>query len=139
VVHLDLSGRPATIVTALVLTALSGLANVLVGGAVLALLGVGALPESPGLSSLTVLAVGSAHLLLGALTLVAASWLLVGRRGSRAFVTGVMLLRIVIATISFGLISGWYSGGAVAGILVAVAVIALLWDSRANAYFHRAR
>ena len=56
--HTDQPQRPTTLVTALVLTALPGLANVLVGGVVLNLLLIGALPNSPGLSTSTLLTVG---------------------------------------------------------------------------------
>lgn len=137
--HTDQRQRPATLVTALALTALTGLANVLVGGVVLNLLLIGALPNSPGLSTSTLLTVGGAYLLLGAITLFGAFGLLVGKPGSRAFVTVVMLLRIATACVSFGVIDAWYSGGSAIGILVSVVVIGLLWDSRANAYFHSAR
>ena len=71
--HTDQPQRPTTLVTALVLTALTGLANVLVGGVVLNLLLIGALPHSSGLSTPTLLTIGGAYLLLGALTLVALS------------------------------------------------------------------
>jgi hypothetical protein len=137
--HTDEPQRPATLVTALALTALAGLANILVGGVVLNLLLIGTLPNSPGLSTPTLLTIGGSYLLLGALTLVGAFGLLVGKPGSRAFVTVVMLLRIATACVSFGVIDAWYSGGSAIGILVSVVVIGLLWDSRANAYFHGAR
>jgi hypothetical protein len=137
--HRDEPQRPATLGTALALSALTGLANVLVGGVVLTLLLIGALPNSPGLSSATLLTIGGSYLLLGALTLVGAYGLGMRKPGSRAFVTILMLLRIATACISFGVIGTWYSGGSVLGILVSVVVIGLLWDSRANAYFHAAR
>jgi hypothetical protein len=130
--------RPATLVTGLGLTALTGVANILVGGVVLALLLVGALPNSPGLSSRTLLTVGLAYLVLGGLTVLGILGLLARRPGSRVFVTIVMLLRIAVACVSFGVVGTWYSIGSVIGIVLSVAVIALLWDSRANAYFHAA-
>jgi len=74
-----------------------------------------------------------AGLLIGGVGLVK------NKPGSRVFVTVVMMLRIAAACISFGAIDTWYSFGSVIGIVVSVVVIALLWDSRANAYFHRAR
>ena len=137
--RLDEPQRPATLVSALALTALTGLANILVGGVALTLLAIGALPNSPGLSTETLLTIGGSYVLLGALTLIGAFGLLARKPGSRAFVTVVMMLRIATACISFGVIDAWYSGGSVVGILVSVVVIGLLWDSRANAYFHAAR
>jgi hypothetical protein len=131
--------RPATLVTALALTVLTGVANVLVGGVVLGLLLVGALPNSPGLSSRTLLTVGSAYLVLGALTVLGILGLLARRPGSRMFLTVLMMLRIAVACVSFGVVGTWYSAGSVIGIAVSVVVIGLLWDSRANAYFHAAR
>ena len=49
-----------------------------------------------------------------------------------------MMLRIAVASISVGVIGTWYAAGSVAGVVVALVVVALLWDSRANAYFHAA-
>jgi hypothetical protein len=63
----------------------------------------------------------------------------VRKPGSRAVVTVVMMLRIAVACISFGVIDRWYSGGSVVGMVVSLVVVGLLWDSRANAYFHNAR
>ena len=137
--YLDEPQRPATLVTALALTALTGLANILVGGVVLMLLLIGTLPNNPGLSTATLLTIGGSYVVLGALTLCGAFGLLMRKPGGRALVTVVMVLRIATACISFGVIETWYSGGSVIGILVSVVVIGLLWDSRANAYFHAAR
>jgi len=137
--HFDEPQRPASLVAALALTALTGLANILVGGVAFALLYIGALPNSPGLSTGTLLTIGGSYLLLGALTLIGAFGLWVRKPGSRAFVTVVMMLRIAMACISFGVIDSWYSGGSVVGMLVSLVVVGLLWDSRANAYFHSAR
>jgi len=138
VVRPDRPERPTTIVVAGALTVLTGAANLLVGSVVLILLGVDVLPNRPGMSSTTLLTVGWGYLLLGAPTLAAGLGLLAGRAGSRAFVTVVMMLRIALACISFGLLDGWYAGSSIFGVAAALAVITLLWDSRANAYFHRA-
>jgi hypothetical protein len=128
--------RPATLVAALWLTAVVGLVNVVVGGALFALLLGGALPRSPGLAGSTIFAVAATYLLLGVLTVVGSVGLRLHQPGSRALVTVLMLVRIAVASVSFGLFGSWYSAGAAVGIVVAVTVIALLWDSRANAYFH---
>ena len=135
----DQPARPATIVTALALTAVSGLANIVVGVAVLTLLHTGALPNSPELSSRSLLTIGWAYPVLGLLTLIGAAGLWTRRPGSRTFLTTLMLIRIAAASVSFGVIGTWYSSGSVLGIVVSVVVIALLWDSRANAYFHVSR
>ena len=137
--HFDEPQRPASLVAALALTVLTGLANILVGGVAVALLYIGVLPNSPGLSTGTLLTIGGSYLLLGTLTLIGAFGLWVRKPGSRVFVTVVMMLRIATACISFGVIDGWYSGGSVVGMLVSLVVVGLLWDSRANAYFHSAR
>jgi hypothetical protein len=128
--------RPATLTVALVLTALTGLANILVGVVALPLMLVGVLPNRPDLSTTTILTLGATYVLLGAATVVGALGLLVGRPRSRGFVTGLMALRIAVACISFAVVGTWYSAGSVVGIVVALVVITLLWDSRANAYFH---
>ena len=120
--------RPATLVAALVLTAATGLVNILVGGVVLIL----------GLSSATLVTLGGSYLLLGALTVAGAYGLMMRRPGSRSFVTVMMMLRILVASISFGVVDTWPAAGSVVGIVVALVVVALLWDSRANAYFHAA-
>ena len=130
--------RPATLVAALALTAATGLVNILVGGAVLILVLVGVLPNSPGLPTATLVAIGGAYLVLGALTVAGAYGLLSRRPGSRSFVTIIMMLRILVASISLGVIGTWSAAGSVVGIVVALVVVALLWDSRANAYFHAA-
>jgi hypothetical protein len=128
--------RPATLRAALALTALTGLANLLVGGAVLALVFVGVLPNRPGVSSQSLVAVGVTYLLLGALTVAGAYGLLTRKAGSRVFVTIVMMLRIAVASITFGVLGTWYAAGSAVGIVLALVVVALLWDSRANAYYH---
>ena len=130
--------RPATLVAALVLTAATGLVNILVGGVVLILVLVGVLPNSPGLSSATLVTLGGSYLLLGALTVAGAYGLMMRRPGSRSFVTVMMMLRILVASISLGVVGTWPAAGSVVGIVVALVVVALLWDSRANAYFHAA-
>lgn len=135
---MDEPQRPATLVAALALTALTGLVNILVGGAVLIVMLVGGRPNRPGLSSASLATVGVASLLLGALTLAGAYGLLTRRAGSRAFVTVVMTLRIAVASITFGVIGTWYAAGSAVGVVVALVVVALLWDSRANAYYHAA-
>jgi hypothetical protein len=138
VVRPDQPERPTTIVVAAALTMLTGSVNVLVGSVLLILLGVDVLPNRPGMSSATLMTMGWGYLLLGAPTLAGGFGLLVGRSGSRAFVTVLMMVRIALACISFGLLDAWYAGGSVLGIAAALVVITLLWDSRANAYFHRA-
>jgi uncharacterized membrane protein len=128
--------RPATLTVALVLTALTGLANILVGVVAFPLTFVGVLPNRPDLSTTTLLVLGATYVLLGAATVVGALGLLVDRPRSRGLVTGLMALRIAVACISFAVVGTWYSAGSVVGIVVALVVITLLWDSRANAYFH---
>ena len=131
--------RPSTLSVALALTGLSGLGNVLVGAVVLILLHTGALPNSGGVARSTLLSVALAYLLLGALTVIGGYALWVHRPGSRSFVTVVMMLRITTSCVTFGILGNAYSAGSAVGIVVAVVVIALLWDSHANEYFHRAR
>lgn len=118
------------------LTALTALVNILVGGAVLTLVLFGVLPNRSGLSSATLVTVGAVYLLLGTATGVGAYGLVVRRAGSRVFLTLMMMLRIAVASLSIGIVGTWYAAGSVAGIVVALVVVALLWDSRANAYFH---
>lgn len=130
--------RPGTLNAALALTAVTALMNILVGGAVLILLLVGVLPNNPGLSSATLVTIGGTYLLLGASTGAGAYGLLLRKAGSRSFVTIMMMLRILVAVIGFGVIGPWPAAGSVLGIVVALVVVALLWDSRANAYFHEA-
>lgn len=127
--------RPATLDVALALTALTGLANLVVGGALLTSLLAGALPKRPGLSSTTLLTAAVTYLLLGTLTVAGAYGLFAGKARSRLFVTVVMMLRMAVATITVGVIGTWYATGSVIGLVVAFVVVALLWDSRANAYF----
>ena len=135
----DETQRPATLDAALALTALTGLANLVVGGAILTSLLVGALPNRPGLSSATLLTGAVTYLLLGTLTVAGAYGLFAGKAGSRVFVTVVMMLRMAVAGISVGVIGTWYAAGSVIGLVVAFVVVALLWDSRANAYFQEHR
>ena len=130
--------RPRTLSVALALTGISGLGNVLVGAVVLLLLHTGALPNTGGAARSTLLSIGLSYLLLGALTMVGGYGLWVHRPGSRAFVTIVMMLRIATACVTFGVLGNAYSAASAVGIVVAVVVIALLWDSHANEYFHQA-
>ena len=133
--HVDEPRRPATLVTVIALTALSGMANLLVGGTALALILFGVLPNTPRLSQGTLVSMGVGYLVLGALTVAGGLGLRRGRAGSREFVTVLMLLRIAVAMISIGVVGTWYAAGSVVGIGVALLVVVLLWDSRANEYF----
>lgn len=69
--------------------------------------------------------------------MIAGYGLLTRRPGGRPLLTILMTLRILVACVSFGFFGRWYSAGSVVGVALSLAVIALLWDSRANAYFHR--
>ena len=127
---------PATLVTALALTAVTGVANVLVGGMVLTLSLMGTVPDNPNVSGPMVLAVAWTYLILGCVAVLAA----LGRSGrghsSRVVLTVVMIAGMAVASVSFGLVGAWCSTGSLIGIVASWVVITLLWDSRANEYFH---
>jgi hypothetical protein len=130
---------PATLVTALALTALTGVANVLVGSMVLTLLLIGTLPNNHDVSGQMVLAVAWTYLILGCVTVLAALGLSGRRHSSRVVLTGVMIVGMAVASVSLGLVGTWCSTGSLIGIVVSWVVISLLWDSRANEYFHATR
>lgn len=129
--------RPRTVHTAGLLTAVAGVENVLVGVVLIGLVVAGALPLKGGLPVRVVLVVAFGYCVVGALTLLGVRALLEGRFGGRVFVTALMTVRIVGACVSLGLFGTWYSAGSVVGIVLSLVVVGLLWDSRANAYFHR--
>ena len=130
--------RPGTVQAAGLLTAVAAVANVVVGAVMVGLVVVGTLPLEGGRARGTLVAAGAGYCLLGAVTLLGVPAVLGGRPGGRVFVTALMTVRIVAACVSFGLLGTWYSAGSVIGLVLSVLVIALLWDSRANAFFHRA-
>jgi hypothetical protein len=129
---------PGSVRAAGVLTALAAVANVVVGVVLVGLVVVGTLPQEGGRARGTLVAAGVGYCLLGAVTLLGVPAVLGGRPGGRVFVTVLMTVRIVAACVSFGLLGTWYSAGSAVGLVLSVLVVALLWDSRANAFFHRA-
>lgn len=101
-----------------------------------ALVLIGTLPLKDGVARGTLLLVAGVYCALGALTLLGVPAVLGGSPRGRVAVTALMTMRIVVACVSFGLLGTWYSAGSAAGVVLSIVVIALLWDSRANAYFH---
>jgi hypothetical protein len=130
---------PATLVTALVLTAVVGVVNVLVASRVFALLAFGTLRHDPDVPVHLVLTVALAHLVLGCVTVPAAVRMSGLRHSSRVVLTVVMSAGMALASLSAGLIGTWCSTGSLIAIPLSWVAIALLWDSRANEYFHAAR
>lgn len=135
----DSRPRPPSVTAALVLAAVAGTLNVVVGGTLLVLLRTGRLAGSSALLPSTLRAVAWTYAILGTVTVLAAAALWLRRPGSRMLLTVVMILRIGTASISVGLVGTLYSVGSVTGIVVSVLVVALLWDSRANGWFPSAR
>lgn len=127
---------PATLVTAVALTAVTGVANVLVGGMVLTLSLTGAAPDDLDGPGPMVLAVAWAYLILGCVAVIAAMGVSGRRHSSRLVPTVVMIVGMAVASLTVGLVDAWCSTGLLVGIVASWVGITLLWDSRANEYFH---
>lgn len=112
------------------------MANLVVGVILGVLVLIGTLPLEGGVSRGTLLLVAGGYCSLGAATLLGVPAVLGGSARGRVAVTALMTMRIVVACVSFGLLGTWYSAGSAVGVVLSIVVIALLWDSRANAYFH---
>ena len=128
---------PATLVTAMALTALTAVANVLLGSLVLTQSLVGTLPHTIDIPSPVVLAVALTHLVLGGVTALAAVGLSRRRHSRRVVLTVVVTLGMAMASVSVGLTGAWCSTCSLIAIAVSWVVITLLWDSRANEYYFR--
>jgi hypothetical protein len=130
---------PATVVTALALAALVGVVDLLVGSLVLALAAIGTLPHNPDVPAPMILTVAWTYLVLGCVTVLAAVGLSGRRHRSRVVLTVVMTVGMTLASLSSGLIGTWCSTASLIGIPLSWVAITLLWDSRANEYFHANR
>ena len=130
--------RPGTVTAVVVLTYLAGVFDVIAGGVVWALAGNNSLQEASGQAKGALTTVAIVYIVLGVVTILVGFLLAQGSPVARMLVTILMVLRIAAAV--YGLVVVGLSGAAesIIAIVIAVTVIALLWNQRATAYFKAA-
>ena len=130
----EIARRPRGVTVVVVLTYLSGILNI-ISGLVVVLVAANAQAQAAlGASRGVILATGILSIVIGVVTLVVAGGLRHGRRVARLVVTVGMVLQILggLFTVTGGhsqILSG------LAQIVIAVAVIALLWTGEAKQFF----
>ena len=126
--------RPGSVTVVMVVTWIVAILTVL-GGVLFLVMGDAALAEA-GISDSTATTYGIVELVLGAVIALVAIGLGNGNNFSRILVSILMVVRLGVA-IWAGVVL-WGSGGfwsvVIAG-LMALLVLALLWNDRANAFF----
>lgn len=124
--------RPGTVTVVVVLTWLSAIGAILAGILAL-LLSESALAEAE-IEKSTATTYGVVELVLGVLIALVAIGLGRGNNFSRALVSGLMAIRVVIGIWAiFVLPNGLISG--IIAIALALIVLFLLWNEKANAFF----
>jgi hypothetical protein len=131
--------RPGTVTAVVVLTYLAGIFDVIAGGVIWALAGNNSLQEASGQAKGALTTVAIVYIVLGAVTILVGFLLAQGSPVARMLVTILMVLRIGAAV--YGLIVVGLSGAteSIIAIVIAVTVVALLWNQRATEYFNSPR
>lgn len=129
--------RPGSVTVVVVLTWISAILQIIVGALLLivaATIGTRDIQVASGV----IVAVGIFTLLVGLVTAAVASRLGKGGNGARIIVTVLEVLQILgaITTLSVYGSSGAGSGS-IGTIAIAVIILALLWNNRANEFFAR--
>ncbi|MGD9990371.1 hypothetical protein [Pseudonocardia sp.] len=129
--------RPGSVTVVVVLVWISAILQLLVGVLLLvvaATVGTADIDVARGV----IVAVGIFTLVIGLLTAAVASRLGKGGNGARIIVTVLEVLQIVGAITTLSVYGTTGAGsGAIGNIAIAVIILALLWNNRANEFFAR--
>lgn len=124
--------RPGTVTVVVVLTWLSAISAIL-GGILALTLGESALAEA-GIEKSTATTYGVVDLALGVIIALVAVGLGRGNDFSRALVSALMALRVVVGIWAIIILpNGWITG--IITIALALIVLILLWNRKANEFF----
>ena len=127
--------RPVGVTVVVVLTYLSGVLSLLAGFATVLLSRSTAAQAQLGAGRGVILAAGILGIVLGVVTLVVAGGLRHGRRSARIIVTVVEVVRIAGSVGQLG--GGSRSVSDIVQIVLAFAVLGLLWSGPAREFFRR--
>ncbi|GEL26732.1 hypothetical protein PSU4_56860 [Pseudonocardia sulfidoxydans NBRC 16205] len=129
--------RPGSVTVVVVLVWISAILQIIVGVLLLivaATVGTAQVDVSSGV----IVAVGIFTLVIGLLTAAVASRLGKGGNGARIIVTVLEVLQIVGAITTLSVYGSTGAGsGSIGNIAIAVIILALLWNNRANEFFAR--
>lgn len=128
--------RPATVTIAFGVTLIQAVTSLLSGSLLVAASRVAASSESLRIIGSTLAWYGVGFLLLGAITIAVALGLRTGSGAARLYLTATMIVSVMLASLgwaAFGLRG--HLAAAVIGIGLAAAVLVLVWNRRADAYF----
>ena len=128
--------RPGTVTTVVVLTYLAGFLDIVAGVVIWALAGSGSLQEAVGTSQGTLTAVAITNIVIGLVVIGVGVMLAGGSPFARILVTILMTIRIVAAIAGLALLGLSGAAESIMALAIAVVVIALLWNQRANEYFN---
>jgi hypothetical protein len=129
--------RPFSVSLVVFFTVLGGVLDIIGGVALIILSAMGSVRDAMQVGAGTLIAVGAFYAILGLVTVIVGLKLRSGSSGARMVVTVIEVIRIV-----FGLIGGFVVGfdaatgtQTVVTVLMALIVLGLLWNGRANAFF----
>ncbi|MBM6404882.1 hypothetical protein JQN72_11580 [Phycicoccus sp. CSK15P-2] len=127
--------RPVTVTVVLVLTYLAGLFDVFVGGALWFLADDAEFREPTGMAHDTISAIAAVFVSLGLVTVAVGVALARGSRVARVLVTASMTLRLAAAVYGLLTIGLQAAAESLIDIVLALAVVEMLWTNRATAFF----
>jgi hypothetical protein len=126
--------RPGTVTVVVVLAWIAAILSII--GAILLMIAAIAVDAADRPADLGVLwAAAIVWLIVGLVTAWVARALGRGSRVARAVLTAVQLVTIITAIWTWFQIGGNYAASAIGNILVAVVILALVWNRRANDFF----
>ena len=127
--------RPGTVTAVVVLTYLAGVFDVIAGGVIWALAGNDSLQEAVGQSRGSLTTAAIVNIVIGLATIGVGAMLAGGSPVARMLVTVLMVIRIGAAAFILALVGLSGAAEAIIAIVIAVTVIALLWNAKASAWF----
>lgn len=127
--------RPGTVTAVVVLTYLAGVFDVIAGGVIWALAGNDSLQEAVGQSRGSLTTAAIVNIVIGLVTIGVGAMLAGGSPVARMLVTVLMVIRIGAAAFILALVGLSGAAEAIIAIVIAVTVIALLWNAKASAWF----
>lgn len=129
--------RPSSVSLVVFFTVLGSVLDIIGGVVLLALGRIGSFDTALRTSAGVVTAVAVTSIVIGLITVFVGLRLRSGAPGARMVVTAIEVLQIVVAIISVATVGfGPGSGAQVVGtVAMALIVLGLLWNARANAFF----
>jgi hypothetical protein len=131
----ETSRRPGTVTTVVVLTVLAGVMDLIGGASLWAFAGNSDLQDLTDSSKGTIVTLAIVTIVIGLATIAVGLMLGGGSNGARILVTILMVLRIAAGIWAMMAAGTNHLGEGLITIVIAVVVLGLLWNAKANEYF----